>query len=179
MTAGAGSGAHHGHFLEQPIAAILVGLGLLFFALWGVSVQLTTSEAWFLGSSVTVNIAPHFAILSQPLAFFNGQMTGMQMEAFTYAWGVEVVQFVLSTGLVFATLKHNRFTSWICIVCGVAIMFLDSVADYKFNGASNTWQQVGFSFILFMMAFGLTYYALHLIIGNGVIGGLRQLGLIK
>lgn len=164
---------------DHPFGAILLGLLLLFFALWGVTVQLTTSEAWFMGSSLTVNIAPHFGILSQPVDFFQGTMNGMQMEAFTYAWGVEVVQFLFSTGLAFSTLRHNRVASWICIAGSVVIMLLDSISDYKFNNAANGWQQVGFSLIVFMMAFGLTYYALHLIVAKGIIGALRHWGAIK
>lgn len=165
---------HTGAMHDHPIGAICLGVLLLFFALWGISVQLTTSEAWYMGSSITVTIAPYFGILSQPISFFNGTMNGMQMEAFTYAWGMEVIQFLFSTGLVFTTIKHNRVASWICILLCLAIMGLDSVADYKFNNAANGWQQMGFSLIVFMMAFGLTYYALHLIIAKGFIAGFHR-----
>src|SRR5581483_11683331 len=151
------SGTVHDH----PVGAFLIGTGLLFFALWGITVQLTTSEAWFMGSSVTASIAPHFAILTQPVAFFQGTLTGLQLEAFTYAWGVEVIQFLFSTGLVFATLQQNRVASWMCLIGCVLIMLLDSVSDYLFNAAANGWQQAGFSLVVFLMAFGLTYYALH------------------
>lgn len=164
---------HHAMFYDYPLAAFLVGLGMLFFALWGITVQLTTSEAWYSGTSIAINIAPHFAVLAQPVDFFNGKMSGMQMQSFTYAWGVEVVQFLLSTGLMFALLKHNRFASWICIGCGLLIMLLDSIADYKYNNAANGWQQAGFTLVVFVMAFGVTYYALHLIIVNGIIAAIR------
>jgi hypothetical protein len=171
---GGTSSSHAGVLHDHPIGALLLGSLLVFFALWGVTVQLTTSEAWFMGQSVTDSIAPHFGILAQPVAFFQGKMTGLQLEAFTYAWGVETVQFLFSTGLVFATLKHNRVASWICLVGCVLIMLLDSVADYQFNSAANGWQQVGFSLVVFMMAFGLTYYALHLIIARGLIAAWQK-----
>lgn len=165
-------GAIHDH----PLGALFLGAGLLFFALWGVTVQLTTSEAWFMGKSVTTSITPYFGILTQPVLFFQGKLTGLQLEAFTYAWGVEIVQFLFSTGLVFATLKHNRVASWICLIGCVAIMILDSASDYLFNAAANGWQQAGFSLVVFMMAFGLTYYALHLIIVKGLIGAWKHWG---
>ena len=171
--AGSGSPVHSG-LTDHPIGALVLGVGLLFFALWGITVQLTTSEAWFAGSSVSANIAPHFGILAQPVAFFQRKLTGMQLEAFTYAWGVEVVQFLFSTGLVFATMRHNRVASWICLVGCLLIMLLDSISDYLFNAAANGWQQVGFSLVVFMMAFGLTYYALHLILVKGLLGGWKQ-----
>lgn len=168
---GAKSGAMHDH----PLGAILLGLVVLFFALWGVTVQLTTSESWFIhGSAIAVDIAPHFGVLAQPWDFFQGKMAGMQAEAFTYAWGSEVVQFLFSTGLVFSTLRHNRIASWICIVASVAIMILDSVSDYFANNAANGWQQLGFTVIVFMMAFGLLYYALHLLIAKGIIAAIHH-----
>lgn len=160
------SGAMHDH----PIGAILMGIIVLFFALWGVSVQLTTSEAWFMhGSSIAVSIAPHFSILAQPVDFLQGAMVGLQAESFTYAWGMEVVQFLFSTGFIFSMLKHNRVASWICIVCSVLIMVLDSVSDYQATSAANGWQQFGFTLIVFMMAFGLLYSALYLLIVKGIV----------
>ena len=168
--------AQHGTLYDHPVGALHLGAGLLFFALWGVSVQLTTSEAWFMGSSVPATIAPHFGVLAQPVAFFQGKLTGLQLEAFTYAWGVEIVQFLFSTGLVFATLRHNRVASWICLVGCVLIMLLDSVADYLFNAAANGWQQVGFALVVFLMAFGLTYYALHLLLVKGLLGAWKRWG---
>lgn len=169
--AAAAKGAMHDH----PIGAILIGVLLLFFALWGVTVQLTTSESWYIhGASLAVSIAPHFGILLQPIAFFQGDIVGMQAESFTYAWGMEVVQFFFSTGLVFSTLKHNRVASWICIVCSVGIMLLDSVSDYQANGGANGWQQIGFTLIVFMMAFGLLYYALYLIVIKGIVAWIHS-----
>lgn len=162
--------ARSGTLHDHPVGALLLGLGLLFFALWGVTVQLTTSEAWFMGHAVTTVITPYFGILTQPVAFVQGKLTGLQLEAFTYAWGVEVTQFLFSTGLVFATLRHNRVASWICLIGCVLIIVLDSVSDYLFNAAANGWQQAGFSLVVFLMAFGLTYYALHLILVKGLLG---------
>jgi hypothetical protein len=159
---------------EHPVGALVVGLLLLFFALWGISVQLTTSEAWFMGRSVTTSIVPYFGILGQPVLLLQGRLSGLQLEAFTYAWGVEVVQFFLSTGLVFAMLKHNRVVSWICLIGCLAVMVLDSLSDFFFNAAANGWQQAGFTLVVFLMAFGLTYYALHLILVKGILAWIKH-----
>ncbi len=159
---------------EHPLGALVVGTILLFFALWGISVQLTTSEAWFLGRSVTTSIVPYFGILGQPVLFVEGHLSGIELEAFTYAWGVEVVQFFLSTGLVFAMLKHNRVVSWICLIGCLAVMVLDSLSDFFFNVAANGWQQAGFTLVVFLMAFGLTYYALHLILVKGILAWIKH-----
>lgn len=165
---------HHAPFHDYPIGALAGGLVILFFALWGLSTQLATSEAWYENlSAASVSLAPHFAILAQPWDYFQGRMNGLQMQAFTWAWGVEVVQFLVSTGLLFSTFRHNRFVSWICVVGGVLIMIFDSVADYLFNRTANAWQQLGFTIIIFLMAFGLMYYALHLIIVKGIITAIR------
>ena len=174
-TAGSSAGSHSKGMHEHPIGALAIGLLILFFALWGVSVQLTTSEAWFThGAAVAISIAPHFSILAQPVDFFQGRITGIQSEAFTYAWGMEVIQFLFSTGVFFAFLRHNRLASWICIVLSVTIMILDSVADFQATAAASGWQQLGFTLIVFMMAFGLLYAALYLIIIKGILGLFRH-----
>lgn len=158
----------------HPFGAIALGLFILFFALWGITARITTTEAWFLHNSLSTTIAPHFSVLLQPWEFFQGNITGIQLEAFTVAWGIEVLQFFLSTGLLFAFMEHNRVVSWICIICIGLIMILGSVTDYLFNVSTDGLLQATFALVVFMMDFALTYAALHLIIAKGFIAAWRM-----
>jgi hypothetical protein len=159
---------HGGSMHDHPIGALSLGLGILFFALWGISVQLETSEAWYTGSQVTASLYPHFSVFGQLLDFFNGHLKdSAQMQAVTYAWGVEILQFVFSIGIELP--KHNRLFNWIFWIGNVTTIGLNSLSDYFFNSAANPWQQIGFTLVTFLLSFGLLYCALHLLIRKGII----------
>lgn len=164
---------HHSMF-DTPLGAFLLGIIVLYFALCAISVSLTTSQSMFLMSSVSTEIAPHFSILAQPWDFFQGHMRGLMAEAFVYSWGVEMFQFIFSTGLIFAFHKHNRAWSWVCAIGGILIMILNAVANWNYNAAANGWQQAGFTIVLFLATFCFLYAALYLIIVKGILGALRE-----
>jgi hypothetical protein len=162
------------HMHDHPVSAFIWGCVFLFPALCGITVQLTTSEAWFHGASVAVSIAPHFAILAQPRDFFQGHMSVADSEAFIYAFGIEAVQLLVATGFIVGTMAHNRFASWVFFIGSLVLVVLNSIADFKFNGAANGWQQAGFTVVLFVVSAGLTYYALHLILTKGILAAWRM-----
>lgn len=165
---------HAPGLLDHPVPALLLGLVIGYMALCAITVDLTTSQSMFLIASVAVDIAPHFSILAQPVDFFQGHMKGLMAEAFVYSWGIEVFQFMFSTGFVFMVHKHNRAWSWICALGGILIMALNAIANWKYNAAANGWQQAGFTLVLFFATFGLLYAALYLIVVKGFLGALRE-----
>lgn len=83
---------------HHPIFAIVLGIGMVFIFLWGLMLQIQTSEAMLLGQSSVVVSFSNWGILSQiPDMISNKYAFGTAMAVFL-AWAIEFAYF---TALIF------------------------------------------------------------------------------
>lgn len=155
---------------EWPLTYLVMGILVGIFGLWGFSVQILTSEAWFSGKHVAMSLLPHFGVMAQVFSIFMGNMSQSEMITYTWGWGVQVVQLLCSVGLEWP--KHNRFWDILFSVLIFATIALNSLADFFFGGMGGFWQQVGFALICFLMSFSVGKIAIHFIV-KGIMGLLR------
>lgn len=148
-----------------PIFKVFAGSVLGYFWLWGNTVQLGTSEAWFLHLD-SVSLSPHFSIILQVSDFWSG-FPAQYTIAYTWAWGIQVLLLVFSIGMEWpvqtpegrARARWFKYGSIICIV-------LNSLADFFFSSSFGFWEQLAFVGITLMMSFYFGLLGLHLILSG-------------
>lgn len=152
-----------------PIFKVLAGGALGYFWLWGNTVQLATSEAWFEHLS-GVSLTPHLSIIMQVVDFWNG-FAAEHTIAYTWAWGIQVLLLVFSIGIEWpintpAGLVRARWFKYGSVVC----IILNSLADFFFSSQYGFWEQLAFAGITLMMSFFFGLLGLQL-----VLSGLKEI----
>jgi hypothetical protein len=148
-----------------PIFKVFAGGALGYFWLWGNTVQLATSEAWFNHLS-GVTLTPHFGIIMQVADFWNG-FDAQNTIAYTWAWGIQVLLLVFSIGIDWPTntpqgkarAQWFKYGSIVCIA-------LNSLADFFFSSQYGLWEQLAFTGITLMMSVFFGLLGLHLILSG-------------
>lgn len=148
-----------------PVFKVFAGGALGYFWLWGNTVQLGTSEAWFLHQN-GVSLAPHFSIILQITDFWTG-FNPQYTIAYTWAWGIQVLMLVFSIGIEWpvdtqAGRTRARWFKYGTIVCVV----LNSLADFFFSNTFGFWEQLAFVGITLMMSCYFGLLGLHLILSG-------------
>jgi hypothetical protein len=142
---------------------VFAGAVLGYFWLWGNTVQLATSEAWFFHLN-NVTLAPHFSIVLQVTDFWSG-FNSQDTIAYTWAWGIQVLLLVFSIGIEWpmqtpAGQTRARWFKYGTLVCVV----LNSLADFFFSAVYGFWEQLAFVGITLMMSVYFGLLGLHLIL---------------
>jgi len=173
----------HAWSTVPPVVLLALGIVVLFFWLWGNLTQIQTSEAWMLhlqSGSQTFSLLPNFSLFTQISAFFTGSLSGPALIADTWGWGIQIVLLVCSIGIerpqLFITRKYNktlpfsesvaksaRSRAAIFKFVAVAMIILNSVADFSYSAADGLWGQLAFSAITLTMSFFFGLIAYHLI----------------
>lgn len=148
-----------------PVFKMFAGGALGYFWAWGNTVQLATSEAWFLHLKGVV-LAPHFTIIWQVTDFWSG-FDPKYVIAYTWAWGIQVLMLVFSIGIEWpvrtpAGLRRARLFKYGTLICIV----LNSLADFFFSSSFGIWEQLAFVGITLMMSFFFGLLGLNLILSG-------------
>lgn len=148
-----------------PIFKVGAGTALGYFWLWGNSVQIATSEAWF-SHLKGVTLSPHFGIIMQVTDFWNG-FASENVIAYTWAWGIQVLLLVFSIGIewpVFtpAGIARARWFKYGSLAC----IALNCLADFFFASNYGFWEQLAFTGITLMMSFYFGLLGLNLILSG-------------
>ncbi len=151
--------AHTARHGTSPLLVILVGLACLIFWVLASLLQIQTSEAFILNGSI-VSLAPNWAILNQPVDFFQGHLDQSTAKAVLWGWGIELIYLVCIVGYEIAheSIKstNKRFAPW--FQTGMfALIILDGYTDFQYGTlGSGFWGQMAFagitSFIVMFFA---------------------------
>jgi len=147
---------------------ILWFLGTLALLLWAAAsvVQIQTSEYLALGNNNHV-AGVAWAILTQPYLMVTGQAPIQLVTSWVYAWVVELITLVFSLALSIAVTKISTANPYLgkwFVIFGVALILLNSWADYSSSPGSNA----------------LVQFLIALAIGGIVVVGLPMgIGLIE
>lgn len=137
------------HRLHQKLGSsplILFLLGALVLLLWGAgtTVQVQTSEYLALGNGGSV-AGVAWQVLAQPWWLLTGQAPIGYATAWIYAWVVEAVTLVFALAMSAAILKISAVNPRLArgfVVCGSALIILNSWADYSSSPGANVLMKI-------------------------------------
>ena len=120
---------------------ILFLLGALVLLLWGAGtvVQIQTSEYLALGSTAKVTQVA-WQVFLQPYLLLTGQAPIQYATSWIYGWVVETVTLVFSLALAIAMMKISQVNPHLAkgfAICGLALLLLNSYADYTSSPGTN------------------------------------------
>jgi len=138
-----------------PLVYILVGLACL--AVWalGTSVQVLTSEAWILHSSMQRIDFTAFGQLGQALG---GQLAPDMWVPFIFGWGVQFALIVASVGIELPPEPKWRF--WLAWVSVVGLIAVNSCGDFASSASYGFYGQAGFTIVIFFITFCMLLFAI-------------------
>ena len=167
--------AKHAGMFDHPGSAIPVGLLLLFFAVWAMSLDVTVTESVLQGVPGTaLTIAPHFSVFGQWWDVFQGTLRGIQLQTDTVSWLIEVLQFVVTCLEEILHRGANRVLRWVLWIGAGATTLLNFVANVLCNPFTNPWLQTITALVLSLGSFSLIYLSLHLIIRRGIVAAFHM-----
>jgi hypothetical protein len=178
--AGKADDHRHAWSTVPPIVLLAAGIVVAGFYVWGNLTQIQTSEAWILQSHAALSLVPRFDLFGQIKDFFTGQLSGSNLVADTWGWGIQIVLLVCSIGIerpqLFIHRKYNskltfsdsvaktaRRRGAIFKTLAFAMIVLNSIADFNYSSHAGVWSQIAFSAITLMMSFFFGLIAYHLI----------------
>ena len=125
---------------------ILFILGGLVLLLWGAGtvVQIQTSEYLALGTNAKV-AGVAWQVFTQPWLLLTGQAPIQYATSWIYGWVVETITLVFAMALAIAISKISQVNPHLAkgfVVCGAALILLNSYADYNSSPGANPLVQV-------------------------------------
>src|SRR5262249_10550139 len=158
----AASTAQSGQHLVKGLFLIILGLLVGYMWLWGNALQITTSEAWILGTK-NVTLSPQLSVFLQITTLFDGHHSLKETIAYGWGWLNQVLLLVFSIGIEHAIVekKRARTFKWIC----ACFVILNSLADLSYGTAfGGMWQPWAFAAICCFATFSLGVAAIGLMV---------------
>lgn len=149
------------------VLSIAAGLAVGYMWLWGNMIQIQTSEAWIIGNTTGLSLAPNFQIYLQLVQL--GQASFQQSIAIVWGWANQVILLAFSIGIEMHLGGKARqwLWNWGCVF----FITLNSLADLSYGSYfGGTWQPWAFAGICFMASFFFGLAAMSLFIK-----GLKQI----
>jgi hypothetical protein len=138
-----------------PLVYFLLGVVCLTLWLAGTAVQVQTSEAWMM--QTTVRATPTLSTFAQLVDFVRGLPISCGIVPFIFAWGVQLASIVASVGIEMPPHPAWRFSlSWIVVV---GLIIVNSCGDFFYRSPYGTWGQIGFSVVILFVTFCLGLFA--------------------
>lgn len=132
-----------------PLVDLIAGVFLLAIWLGGTAVQVLTSEAWFMHSTLTsFNVLAAYQQLWQ---FVHGDMSPSLLAPFMFAWGTQAALIVASIGIELPRHPEWRYKGawglmWVLIL-------VNSAGDFSSTGSYGFWGQLGFTAVVLFATF--------------------------
>lgn len=130
---------YHKKLNSSPLIMFILGALVLLLWLAGTVVQIQTSEYLALGAQTRV-AGVAWGILMQPWLMITGQAPMGYVTSWLYGWVVEVITLVFALALSAAVVKISSVNAHIgrwFVVCGLALIALNSWADYSSSPGNN------------------------------------------
>jgi hypothetical protein len=138
-----------------PLVYLLLGVVCLSLWLVGTSVQVQTSEAWMMHSSVTS--VSTLSTFLQVWLLVRGMLPQVDNVPVIFAWGVQFALIVASVGIEMPPHPKWRYRlSWGVVV---VLIIVNSCGDYFYSSAYGTWGQIGFTVVILFVTFCLGLFA--------------------
>jgi hypothetical protein len=143
------------HHTQPPI--VYLGLGLLCSGFWalGTSVQVLTSEAWMMHTTMN-NIS--FNAFGQLWDAARGQLPGEILIPFMFGWGVQMALIVASVGVELPRQPEWRF--WLSAGSCAVLIIANSCGDFSSSAMYGFWGQCGFTAVIFFLTFVMMIFAI-------------------
>jgi hypothetical protein len=136
---------------------VYVGMGVALTAVWalGTSVQVLTSEAWMMGTSMN---HIDFTAFTQLWAAITGHLAPEMLVPFTFGWGVQFALIVASIGIELPpTPRWRYYLAWTAVI---GLICVNSCGDFASSSKYGIWGQLGFTLVVFFITFCILIFAI-------------------
>jgi hypothetical protein len=136
---------------------VYVGMGVALMGIWalGTSVQVLTSEAWMMGTSMK---QIDFTAFTQLWAAITGHLSTDMLVPFTFGWGVQFALIVASIGIELPpTPRWRYYLAWTCVIVLIGV---NSCGDFVGSSKYGIWGQLGFTSVVFFITFCILIFAI-------------------
>jgi hypothetical protein len=129
---------------------VYAGLGLVCGAFWalGTSVQVLTSEAWMMGTTMD---KISFSAFGQLWDAAQGHLPGSMLVPFLFGWGVQMALVVSSIGVELP--RHPAWRWWLSAGSCAVLIIANSCGDFASSTQYGFWGQCGFTAVVFFLTF--------------------------
>lgn len=138
-----------------PLVYVLLGFVLAGIWALGTSVQVLTSEAWFMGDDLK---AIDFNAFGQLWDAAHGHLPPSMLAPFIFGWGVQFALIVASIGIELPRYPAWRYyASWTAVIGLIAI---NSCGDFASSVQYGIWGQCGFTVVILFITFCMGLFAI-------------------
>ncbi len=136
---------------------VYVGMGLALLAVWalGTSVQVLTSEAWMMNTSLS---QINFTAFTQLWAALTGHLPTEMFVPFTFGWGVQFALIVASIGIELP--REPQWRYWLASASVIILICVNSCGDFTSSARYGIWGQFGFTAVVFFVTFCMLLFAI-------------------
>ena len=129
---------------------VYVTLGFALGGIWalGTSVQVLTSEAWMMHTSMD---QINFTAWGQLWDAIWGHLSPGMYVPFTFGWGVQFAMIVASVGVELPRDPAWRF--WLATLAVTGLIFVNACGDWNSSSQYGFWGQAGFTLVVFFITF--------------------------
>ena len=133
---------------QPPV--VYLALGLVCGAFWalGTSVQVLTSEAWMMGTTMD---KISFNAFGQLWDAAQGHLGGDMLIPFLFGWGVQMALVVSSIGVELPRKPEWRW--WLSAGSCAVLIIANSCGDFASSAKYGFWGQCGFTAVIFFLTF--------------------------
>lgn len=136
---------------------VYAALGLVCGAFWalGTSVQVLTSEAWMMGTSMD---RIRFTAFGQLWDAAHGNLPGEMTIPFLFGWGVQMALVVSSVGVELP--RHPAWRWWLSAGSCAVLIIANSCGDFASSVKYGFWGQCGFTAVIFFLTFVMMLFTI-------------------
>lgn len=140
---------------QPPI--VYAALGLICGGFWalGTSVQVLTSEAWMMRTTLD---RISFNAFGQLWDAAHGQLGGDLLMPFIFGWGVQMALVVGSVGVELPRKPAWRW--WVSVGSCVVLVVANSCGDFASSVKYGFWGQCGFTTVIFFLTFVMMLFTI-------------------
>lgn len=138
-----------------PYVYFLIGVALLLVWGLGTSVQVLTSEAWMMSTSLK---EINFSAFSQLGDAISGHLSPDMFIPFTFGWGVQFALIVASIGIELP--PHPRWRYYGAWGAVILLIGVNSCGDFFSSSKYTFWGQIGFTVVIFFITFCMLLFAI-------------------
>jgi len=138
-----------------PLVYVLIGIALGGIWALGTSVQVLTSEAWMMGTTMN---QINFTAFGQLWQAVTGHLDPGMLVPFVFGWGVQFALIVASIGIELP--RHPVWRYYLAWAAVIGLIGVNSCGDFASSTKYGFWGQCGFTFVIFFVTFCMLLFAI-------------------